>query len=1466
MGDLTSDLLTALEHDELRLLTWGYVDGGFTYEEVVNRVDEELVRRGDFESDPAAVVSEMLASRLLIEVATSRGPVLRSRMAETVRLLARLRQLFPSHGNEAWRAAATLVSDFRILARPRSFPKQDVRPVDALDELASAGLLEGHRRPAAEALLSGRGAQFCLSRFQVDTAAAVLGGLTTGVHDGTMVCAGTGSGKTLAFYLPALAHLAASVTADKQTRVLALYPRIELLRDQVGAALRELNALRRASPRRPLRIGVLYGSTPWTPDGVNSKYTRWERAGAGHVCPYTRCPFCTDGELIWSEADRTADRDRLVCSLCAETIEDILLTRERLLSEAPDVLFTTTEMLNRALLDPRLRRLVGLDGRGVDLVLLDEVHTYTGTHGAHVASLLRRWRAAHAPAVHLIGLSATLAEARDFFGALTGLRADRIGFVEPRREDMKTHGQEYLIALRADPISGAGVLSASIQTAMLLARSLDRPADPISDGVFGQRVFAFTDDLDVTNRLYFDLLDAEGRGARNITLSGKAPLASLRAPTGDDLPGRRDAGQVWDLADRLGWPLSDGESSRLRVGRTSSQDAGVERDAEVVVATASLEVGFDDDRVGAVLQHKSPHDDAAFMQRRGRAGRTRIMRPWTAIVLSDFGRDRITYLAYERLFDPQLAPRALPTGNPIVLRMQAVLATLEWLGQRHRLGMWSLLTAPGAEDGPDARRRATVAATLESVLEDPATRATLSAHLRRALDVDDDTVRQLLWEPPRPLLTTVVPTALRRLQSNWRTADGGRDRVGAGPLPEFVVSRLFADLELPEAVVQTPSGDEHPLRIVQALRAYAPGRVSHRLTIRRRRDRHWIAPPELRPGELVALEISGSYLDAEELGMFRSSPAEPPVRCIRPGRIAVVAPPEEIRSASNGSLLWESELVSLDDAGAMAIEMDERLAAHDLIARVQVLTHGQRAPIETRRWARTVQVALNTAGQETLGRVQLTDGGDAVGVGFATEVDGLGLQLQPPVSAPPGDLPADLERSLRSDRFREAVMNAPEFTDQLSIFARARIVDGYLAALADAGDDGVDASAAHARLNAEGLAPILARAQAALPVTAGPTGAAGSQTQASVNSSVTADVVARAAVSLWEPIGAGWHAWIDDRTRATVGAAVHRALQALCPEYDLDDVNIDLRRRSAYGDPQDLMLWLSESTPGGGGPLQEAARRVAERPWIFSDLVVDALEPSDAELVDSELRRTARLAVSEADVTDALRDVRAAVTHAGRTDAFERLRVTLAEHGVFVCHPVLAAISTRLLRPGASAATDHVLSDMLAQWDRVEEDLGIEVPVATFAWRAAREDAYDRAALIMPPSGTDARVWRAAQLTGLLWPRGGEARRTGLRAPNLFHDLPATDRLLARRHLRRRTRAVAVEACADALAPDGVLSVNAVADITAAPDQARELRNALLAAAAAKVESGAVLVSPAVTAVRRTGDMIAARLTVQELV
>ena len=63
-------------------------------------------------------------------------------------------------------------------------------------------------------------------------------------------------------------------------------------------------------------------------------------------------------------------------------------------------------------------------------------------------------------------------------------------------------------------------------------------------------------------------------------------------------------GQYWKSSEELGYDLQ----SRLRIGRTTSLDSGVLSEANVIVATAALEVGFNDPNVGATIQHKSQED------------------------------------------------------------------------------------------------------------------------------------------------------------------------------------------------------------------------------------------------------------------------------------------------------------------------------------------------------------------------------------------------------------------------------------------------------------------------------------------------------------------------------------------------------------------------------------------------------------------------------------------------------------------------------------------------------------------------------------------------------------------------------------------------------------------------------------------------------------------------------------------
>ncbi|MBA3430091.1 MAG: DEAD/DEAH box helicase, partial [Actinobacteria bacterium] len=678
------DLLSRLEDLEMHLLSWGVVDGHLSRDDVDRVIDAQL--NAEVERQPHLAVptvdeyrDHLVEEGLLHEVPGTDH--YRTRLAEMLRLLRTLRQLLPPASESQpgwWRQYNSLVSDYRLRVSPRRYPDRCVPVDEVIAELRVLGAWSETKAGVVRRMMGDDK----LARFQMDATRSILKSLSDPHPAATIVDAGTGSGKTRAFYLPALIDIAASAGEQRVgPHTLALYPRNELLRDQAREAMRVVEAIGPlAGPgSRPCRLAMLYGNTPYEKELDGTKdIKRWRRVGSAWETPYFPCldDSCMTA-LLWTDDDRAKKLERLTCPKCGAVTQSgvIAMTRESIRAIPPDILFSSTEMLSKQSTNATLGPVLGWKGtNGTRLVLLDEVHTYTGVAGAQVALMLRRWRHANRrngkPSPVFVGLSATLRDAGDFMATLTGVDRAQVDAVAPASTDMLPTSREYALVLRGDPVSGASLLSTTIQTIMLIARILDNRA-----GIFGSVTFAFTDDLDVINRLHDNLRDAEGHDPYGMA-RGRV-LADLRSPANDQAGARYQEGQSWNLPQKL-----DRMDRQLRVARTSSQDAGVDAAADVIVATSSLEVGFNDPRVGAVIQHKSPRDMASFLQRRGRAGRKLAMRPITAVVLSDYGRDRITYQSYERLLDPEIAARSLPLGNRFVLKIQATHALLDWIFRR----------------------------------------------------------------------------------------------------------------------------------------------------------------------------------------------------------------------------------------------------------------------------------------------------------------------------------------------------------------------------------------------------------------------------------------------------------------------------------------------------------------------------------------------------------------------------------------------------------------------------------------------------------------------------------------------------------------------------------------------------------------------------------------------------------------
>lgn len=841
---LCNEVLTAIEIQESRVLSWGFVD---TRADLRNDFDDIITGL----STPAAeqwhqltaqgmgldeVIANLTRRRLLFKS----GAAYRTRFAETVRLLYLLRQRFSERD---WQTAKRLVSDLKIQLQRRRYPRRDVPIAELRSALQSRGIPRSEIEASERLLRGADGNPLMVARFQRQAIQEVLSALREGVDRAIAIGAGTGAGKTKAFYVPAFSWIASHQSEQRSIQALALYPRTELLKDQLVEAFaeaRKLDALLAEQGKRPLVLAAYYMDTPTSAAAFLERPPvnwKWDGRLSGWICPYFYCPnpTCDERDLVWTKddlerenrANRSGQYGRYTCLRCPQchtvvTSEQLLLTREQMLRTPPDVLFTTTEMLNRRLSRTKEHALFGVDVVPAPrLLLLDEIHTYEGLSGAQVAYLLRRWRYARrrkpGEGLCLVGLSATLTNAETFLAKLSGMQPYQVEYISPSNDDMVEEGLEYNLVLKGDPVSGASLLSTSVQTLMLLGRMLD-PVTPVqgigassisgvSDGVYGRRIFAFADNLDVNNRWYHIEQSAE----KDLTLS----QYRKRNPALSPLEQRRRvrAGQDWSICAEIGHDLD----APLRIDRVSSQSRGIRPDADVVIATSALEVGFNDLKVGAVVQHKAPRTMASFLQRKGRAGRTRLMRPWTVVITSAYGRDRWAFQHAENLFNPVLPPLELPLENIYVRKIQATFAFMDWLAlelkrQHCDVDIWDALSG-GKHDGAYLEWPRRLIAQIVSETLSGKWLGEVSRYLAGALNLageeGEHALQHILWNDPRSLLFDVLPTVLRQVESDWQRVAGPdiqkwSDAATNNPLPDFAPPNLFSDLNVPELMVRLP--------------------------------------------------------------------------------------------------------------------------------------------------------------------------------------------------------------------------------------------------------------------------------------------------------------------------------------------------------------------------------------------------------------------------------------------------------------------------------------------------------------------------------------------------------------------------------------------------------------------------------------------------------------------------------------
>lgn len=1486
---LLTRILDRLESLEDPLLCWGVVDGGFSTDELRKVISDELAASHEWDLGPDDIIEAMTTQALLVHDSSSSPARWRTRNGETIRLVARLRQTFIG---QTWQSGTNLISDFRYARRPRFYPKRDQPWTTAVDGVV--GPVDTYR-DVLEVMTQRDGKHDLLGGFQARATRHILTSLQSQTTTATVVAAGTGSGKTNAFYLPAFSYLAGITDQSAWTRALAVYPRTELLKDQLDTAFAHacrLDDLWKRSTGRSMTLGALYGSTPTNAKNVRLPYRGWGKRPHGMASPQMRCPGdgvgqC-GGELVWPNEDIDAGVERLVCATCRRAFgqDQVVLTRQSMQSSPPDLLFVTTEMLNRGLSDLNLTRPLGIDvpvGKKPRMMLLDEIHTYDGTTGAQAAMVLRRWHHSVQAPIAFVGLSATLSNPIRHMADLTGVDDELVTSITPDADELEYEGAEYLLALRSDPTSGASVLSTTIQTSMLLPRAQDEPASRISSGVYGTKAFVFTDDLDVTNRLFSYLLDAEGqRYAFGKPKSFKAPLASVRANSnGGDVTQQRRAGQLWDMPMAIGHKFATvGEG--LRVSRTTSQDSGVTADSQLIVATASLEVGFDDPDVGVVIQHKAPRGVAAFLQRKGRAGRKRTMRPYTAVVLSDYGRDRATYESWDTLFDPVLPELVLPIRNRAVLRMQATIAMIDWLtSQLRQQGIpkttigWTALGQKPADSFAKPGRETQLKAVeiLNDALRDPDRQRSLRTWVQNALGLSDSEANEVLWHPPRPLLLQAIPTLRRRLLHNWGVADATgvhefRDLMGGNPLPDFFPMNLFSELALPETFVSIPPQlDRETNRELQAmglgqmLREYAPGRVSRRFATRNLEHRHWIPVPIGVAEPVLELAALLPVFGVEEPCTIDIDGAPTITTVVRPDQVLVELPPKAVKDSSNATMQWRSQFI--ETGTGLVIRVPSGDPVGRLITDARFFLHAQNAHVNVHRAAVSADATLNLEdGTEQRVRSRFALHGQPAAMGSTFDVDGLRIRVDLPADI---DVPADLLPGLRSAWFKHVLLNDAELLSFLNSFRidwlhqcleamllttavrdQSTLADAY-ASIHDSFDDKLDET-----LDAMFRASSVTESESAV------LSRMGARLKEALKNPAISSRLDALAPQYWSPEPTAFNRWLRERTLSTLGHATLAAARQICPEHDPDSVIVDIEPGyDANGKPRAGEIWLSESSIGGGGFIEALAARVRPDPRRLLRLILRATQPSTYELVDSHLQRVIDLVTTDATWSGLVNDFRSAPDQATRVEALGRIRDGLRQSGIYGAEQsVVSSLASRVLRPGSTPATDLALSTVTTEWKAEEQRLGVEIPTRTWAY-LMRDRADLDPGLVLAGGGGERQRMDAVQ--SMLWPRGWQLRAEQLNAWNPFaENLPAAPDVL-------RSLAAAGDPPLPLTSDFRVrvrqaLARTGSAQVLATPDQAGDLADLLVHVSVEPVVTEYLNVYPRVVEVdhRANGDVVVA--------
>ena len=1342
-------------------MEWGLYEVSHTERELIDLFENHPEVGSSFKrltevTGSKIFLDDLVNAGLLCHTGQGRNTGFRSRFSESIRLFVSLRQRFRS---DDWDTAPELVSEAKFHLSPRRFPVRDVsyrEVVDVLDktiwqkdiqERVLSTLLDQHTKsPLLLAPFQKRAIQRILGNYQ-----------NTQRSTGTVVTAGTGGGKTKAFYIPALMGIAADIKANPTAscKVLGVYPRNVLLSDQFSEVVGLISGLYvslKEQTGRSIRVGCLNGAVPYNTHFASppnkAPLERWVQVKNGRRTIGYKVPFLQDRNtgrsFVWLDEDRERGRTCLYYEddLGQIAVEDgiVCLTRDQLIDSPPDILLTSSEMLNKELSSPLGRKVFGFaTGKSsLRLLLLDEVHTYEGFSGAQIPWVLRRlayWTGGvRGSTLQVVGLSATLEDATGHLSTLTGLSEENIEEIKPSENsgELTIEGQEYNIALKSHPGSGAGPLSTSIQTVMLGARLLSNQIYDSKNNIridagyfYGHKLFGFGDNLDTVHRWYRNFLNAD-RTLRlpRLRQPDWNPATHQYSPN-DEV--RWSVGQSWRLPSDLGHDLNNS----LQVNLTTAESPGVNSTSTVVLATSALEVGFDDNQVGMIVQHKSPISMASFVQRRGRAGRRRGMRPWTVIVLSDLGRDRWAFRDSEKLFYPILDRIRVPIFNPYILRVQATWFLVDWIASK-----------VNSKDPPNlylSRRKyfnENAKLIVNRLLTEKSKRDEFTSDLVKWLNFSkggptltnpEDFANRVLWDPPKSIFRQVLPALWNHLNGDEKLGKGEKPPLLAGFLPPASFEIIGKQtLE----IYNSNSKTHNYFDLERALNEFAPGRVSRRFVSNPKRPSEWLRwSPSLLNGQLpdtVPVDQLFSSLDRNEDWETYT--------IYIPNIVEVDDVPTVVKDMSNASWNWKSLTLGIGDGRQVGFDTGPLMRS--IFDPGSVWLHRENRWIQFYRLSTNFRFDIHRQRLAPVrGSVKLVPPVNdqpnerTPAIGYVQHVDAIKLPIRKELIEFTPELTADEVSSLRPYFVRYLAYESLVLKQAASEFQISSLVTSALGM--------ISATSRLRRLPlSQAWSCIVNKASAADKVLRTiimdemPSDEDPNSFKVNVreicdlwNDPLVADEMNKIMEVLWVKHDKRWFDWLVLVGQETLRSSIENVVQSILPDVPDSDFRVEV-----ISDDSNSSIWILEGNPGGIGVIDRLLSEASHDPLLFDVALDRALKYCAAERNTLNISSTLSCAMKQgSSVYKAFKNLR---------DSNSYKEIEIAKGGLIDALKVedlnhdkgsVVSLLSKALSPGSSPKSDRWLSRLTKAHELFSSRIGLSIDHKVWSYCVASSRFKDSA-------------------------------------------------------------------------------------------------------------------------------------------